>query len=56
MTIKKLLQEAEKLPNKDQYGREVIPIWKHEAIVEDLKNEIKEFKEKLRQSRNNTSN
>jgi len=50
VTIKKVLQEAEQYPIKDAHGREVIPIWKHKAIVEDLKNEIK----RLRQTRKHT--
>ena len=47
MTIKKVLKDAEQHPIKDAHGREVIPIWKHQSIVEELQNEIK----RLRQTR-----
>lgn len=50
MTIKKVLQEAEQHPGKDNYGREVIPIWKHKAIVEEKENEIKKLRETIRQA------
>ena len=49
MTIRKVLKDAHEHPIKDSHGREVIAYWKHKAIVEELKNEIK----RLRQTHTN---